>query len=307
VHDALRALATPFGHLTDPGQRLFWPFLLGALVLALLLGGSWRALCARRVWLHRSSLLDYQLLFAKPVIEALLFPPLLFSAYALARWTLIELDSAFGVPEPSTWSPWAIRALYTATLFLAWDASRYLVHRVAHEVPFLWELHQVHHSAEVMTPFTLYRSHPLESLLFKLRGLFVTGLVTGLFLHLFRADTTQYDFLGVNALGFVLNLAGGNLRHSHVFLRYPRWLERVLISPAQHQLHHERRTGGHRVNYGSWLAIWDLLGGSWVPSTRRPRAFGLMPAEQNHRQSLASALARPVLGAVRRLGRPARR
>ena len=37
---------------------------------------------------------------------------------------------------------------YTALLFLASDGSRFLLHKVMHEVPLLWRFHQVHHSAQ---------------------------------------------------------------------------------------------------------------------------------------------------------------
>ena len=34
-----------------------------------------------------------------------------------------------------------------------------------HRVP-LWAFHQVHHSAETMTPFTIFRTHPVEGVIF---------------------------------------------------------------------------------------------------------------------------------------------
>ena len=54
---------------------------------------------------------------------------------------------------------------------------------------------------------------------------------------------------------FTAHVVGDNLRHSPVALRYPRWLEHVFISPAQHQYHHTR--SGSRRNYGGVMAIWD--------------------------------------------------
>ena len=68
--------------------------------------------------------------------------------------------------------------LYTLVLFVAWDLSRFALHWALHRFETLWQFHQVHHSAEVLTPFTLYRSHPVESLLYGLRGVVVTGVVT---------------------------------------------------------------------------------------------------------------------------------
>lgn len=318
-----RALCSPLGYPTSPDQRLFWPFLAGALAIALVflfVTGrrdlrSALGLMSPRVWLHRSSLLDYQLLFAKPVVKALLFTPWMFSTFAVASSVTQALDGWRGVPERSGWQQWQISLAYTLVLFVCWDASRYLVHRLAHGVPFLWELHKVHHSAEVMTPFTIYRSHPLESLLFQLRGIVVAGVVAGVFFHLFRSRAMQYEVLGVNAVGFVLNTLGGNLRHSHIWIRYPRWLERVLISPAQHQIHHSSVLESCHSNYGSFMAVWDWMGGSLRLSAdcTRPLRFGLPGRELNHSpHGLLSALVRPVLASVRRLSpsisrRPPRR
>jgi sterol desaturase/sphingolipid hydroxylase (fatty acid hydroxylase superfamily) len=32
-----------------------------------------------------------------------------------------------------------------------------------HRIPVLWEFHKVHHSAEVLTPISLYRAHPVDT------------------------------------------------------------------------------------------------------------------------------------------------
>jgi sterol desaturase/sphingolipid hydroxylase (fatty acid hydroxylase superfamily) len=156
----------------------------------------------------------------------------------------------------------------------------------------------------VLTPLTVYRNHPVESLFFALRGVLATGLVTGIFFHLFRGRAVQADILGANAIGFVFNLVGGNLRHSHVWISYGRFLERILISPAQHQIHHSSDPSHYGRNFGSWLAIWDGLGGSLhLAGTERPLDFGLKVPDRNHDpRGLISALVRPVTGSVRVLG-----
>ena len=42
----------------------------------------------------------------------------------------------------------------------------------------------------------------------------------------------------MNLFSFIFNIAGANLRHSHIEIAYWTWLEKIFISPAQHQLHH---------------------------------------------------------------------
>ena len=71
-----------------------------------------------------------------------------------------------------------------------------------------------------------------------------------------------YTVLGVNIFVFLFNILGSNLRHSHVGIRYWKWVEYIFISPAQHQLHHSIARDHHDKNFGAALAVWDWLFGS---------------------------------------------
>lgn len=316
---AALSLLTPLGYLTQPAQRLYWVYLAGAVLLAVIVRAAtargprrrplavaqW--LTSRSIWLHPSARLDYKYLFAKAVIKLLFLTPWLGVSFSLGVWTAARLHDGLGPASPSSASPHLVTALYTVLLFICSDLSRWAVHVAAHSVPALWELHKVHHSAEVMTPFTLYRSHPLETALFQLRGVLVTGLLAGTFFHFYGPAARQLELFGVNAVGFVLNLLGGNLRHSHVRLAYPAWLERVLISPAQHQLHHSRDPAHFHQNCGAWLAVWDWLAGRLILSRdARPRGFGLPVEELNHHPSrLLESIWGPVRALFARTGRVA--
>ena len=170
------------GPLLDPSRRVFWPFLLGALVLCIVVwkraGRPLRALPGflfpRSIWLHPSAVLDYQLLLLRGLAKLLGLGGLGLSAWAVAVGLVRWLDGAFGLQQVDGVPLALAGAAYTAALFVASDASRYLVHRLLHAVPALWQIHQVHHSAEVMTPLTFYRAHPLESALYFLRSALVT-------------------------------------------------------------------------------------------------------------------------------------
>lgn len=304
----LHALREPFTLVTTPGERAFWPFLLTSLAIAGVVlflrtrspARTARGLLARRVWLHRSALMDYRLIVVNALIKALLVTPIMLSALALAVWVVDALTAQLGAASPSSLSRLEIMALYTAVLFVAWDGSRYVVHRLLHRVPALWEFHKVHHSAETLTPFTVYRAHPVESALMQLRGVLVTGALTGVFFYLFRDRAVQYELLGVNAAGMVFNAAGANLRHSHVWLSYGPVVERIFMSPAQHQIHHSTDPREAHCNFGSALALWDWLGGSLRLARRRPERFGVPAGELNHDPaSVRSALAGPFLALAR--------
>ena len=126
-----------------------------------------------------------------------------------------------------------------------------------HRIPFLWEFHKVHHSAETLTPLTVYRTHPLEGIIFSLRGIFVQAFSVSVFVLLFDDKVDLLSIYGVNIIIFAFNITGANLRHSHIRISYGRRFERVFISPAQHQIHHSSLPEHHNRNYGSVLAIWD--------------------------------------------------
>jgi sterol desaturase/sphingolipid hydroxylase (fatty acid hydroxylase superfamily) len=273
-------------HLDAPEERLFWPYLASALALALLGAAAGRVslrrdVFSRDLWWHPSARADYLYFLLRAALSAFVIAPLLVSSTVVAVKVVLVLYEFLGQPPDWPLGASGTTALYTALLFITSDASRFLLHKWMHESDVLWRFHQVHHSAEVMTPITLYRTHPVEGLLMALRGVLVTGLVGGLVSYLARGQAVPAEVLGVNAIAFALNLAGANLRHSHVWLSFGP-LERLLLSPAQHQLHHAVETGGLGVNYGAFLALWDRLAATWVPAAQRPARFGLPEDALNH-------------------------
>ncbi|MDP6189836.1 MAG: sterol desaturase family protein, partial [Gammaproteobacteria bacterium] len=132
-------------------------------------------------------------------------------------------------------------------------------------------------------PFTVLRTHPVEAVLFGLRGALVQGLVTGIFVYLFGSQVSLLGVLGANGLVFVFNLLGANLRHSHVPLSYGNRVEKWLLSPAQHQLHHSEDIAHYDKNLGVVLALWDRLGGTWLAyQPQTPLQFGVKDQYGQH-------------------------
>lgn len=236
----------------------------------------WRYMFPSQIWLTRSTLVDLGLLSANALLKIGLFIPLIGGAFQVGFYTVTTLAQVFGPLEVSQ-NPLSTELilLYTLTLILALDGSRYCLHRAMHHWPLLWRFHKLHHSATRMTPLTLYRIHPVESLLQYLRDILVTGIVTGCFFYFCGRNMDLVTILGVNAARFIFNLLGANLRHSHIWLSFGP-LEKLLISPAQHQIHHSIHRKHHNKNFGSQFAIWDLLGGTLVLAKQRKQLkFGL--------------------------------
>ena len=101
--------------------------------------------------------------------------PRLVSKLALAT-ILFETMHIWFDGRPSLWpnAPnWVIAGVFTTTLFVLDDAAKYVIHRALHRIPVLWCFHRVHHTAETLTPFTVYRTHPVEGIIFALRAIFV--------------------------------------------------------------------------------------------------------------------------------------
>jgi len=242
-------------------QRLFWVYLLSAAIIAILyviFAHSVREEYAKRtIWLHSSALMDYKYFFVVSFIKVAVILPLILSSKDVALYVTLLLQESFGFIAPLALSKESVVLLYTLTLFVVGDFTRYWLHRAMHSVPLLWRFHKVHHSAVVLNPLTFYRVHPVENILFGLRYALSVGVVTGVFLYLFGAKIGLVQIVGANVFVFVFGILGANLRHSHIPLRYGDFLEKIFISPYQHQLHHTVQHSGK--NFGGALAIWDAL------------------------------------------------
>jgi len=249
----------------------------------------------RSIWLHPSAVVDYQIFFINNLIKFFLIVPFLMTHVQL-MWVIVRFWEEYGgEPLATSWAAWQINIAYTIVFLLVSDFSRFLIHWSMHKVPFLWQFHKVHHAAEVLTPMTLYRIHPLEYFVYKLRSVVVFAVVAGTFYFWFRSAIVPWTILKIHAGIFVFNLLGANLRHSHIPISFGRWLEHLLISPAQHQIHHGQAPQYYDKNFGSMFAFWDWLFGSLVISHQQQRiAFGIEQEEQRQMRSLWQNLWAPI-------------
>ena len=278
----LSGAGSPIYYFADTGSRMFWLHWLTAAICISVVLKSYSTVDRRHVtshladwsyWLNSSTIKDYCLMFINAGLRASLWLPLIGSRLIGTLVVARTMRDQFGFPEEVVWDPISLTLLYTVIYFVIDDLSRFALHVAMHKVPLLWRLHRVHHSATTLTPFTVFRVHPIESAIYFFRAFFVFSLVSGVFVWLFGRHLSIIDVLGVNALGFIANAAFANLRHSHVWVGFGK-LEYFLVSPAQHQLHHSSQPG--RGNYGSVLSIWDRwLGTFKLSGTRRVLNFGL--------------------------------
>ena len=298
LFDSVSGLA---GYVVDANKRIFYGYIIGAIVLAVpvyfarkkakllaganphkpTLAGFCGYLFNRKIWLDPSAKQDYWLFVINRFIRLFLYAPAILLMVPVALWVSGALEQLFGPSSFLAWPPAAIVATFTLALFIADDFSRFLLHWLLHKVPWLWQFHRVHHSATVLTPMTVYRSHPLESYLYACRMALAQGSVVGVGYYVFGPVLSMFDVLGANLFVFIFNLLGSNLRHSHVWLSWGSSIERWFISPAQHQVHHSDNPQHFDCNLGSALAIWDRMFGTLVlaKSVKRLR-FGIGHGEK---------------------------
>lgn len=290
-------------YFINPDKRLFWAYLLSSVLISIIYfyisKKNTRVISSSKLWLHPSAKLDYYYFFLSYFINIFLLIPFIISAKTIAFGVNKFLYQEFDYFENSFFSYEMIILMYTLSIFLVSDFTRYWLHRFLHTIPFLWEFHKVHHSAKVLTPITFYRVHPVENFLFGLRYSFSIGLVTGVFIYFFGAMIDIYMVFGVNVFLFLFSLLGSNLRHSHVPFSYGRFLEKWFISPKQHQIHHSKKH--FNKNYGGYIAVWDRVFGTLCLSQSvKVMKFGLRNEQMKDYKSLIDLIFRPFINLIKK-------
>jgi sterol desaturase/sphingolipid hydroxylase (fatty acid hydroxylase superfamily) len=132
--------------------------------------------------------------------------------------------------------------------FFALDLTGYLVHRIDHEYNFFWNSHIIHHSSEEFNLACALRQN--VSIFFRLFTIFllpaallgVPGTVIAVVapLHLFAQF--WYHTQHINKMGF---------------------LEKIIVTPSHHRVHHAINKEYLDKNYGQILIIWDKWFGTF--------------------------------------------
>ena len=296
----LDRLAATFALIAGPESRV-WPlYIVSMLMICFVIyrrsrvkGSFFRWVFPSEIYNHKSHWVDIKL-FLMGRLLALMG---VFNA-VVASALVATMITSFCGPADSDSQQW--HPFYMALLVIvAADFGTYWVHRLHHEYPLLWPFHAVHHSAEVMTPITAFRKHPVYDLTANaVRGV-ILGLLQGILLALFVGEVQFMQLLGVNVFYVTFNIFGSNIRHSHIWLSYGPVLEHILISPAQHQVHHSIEPRHFNKNYGEVFAIWDWMFGTlYVLREREQLKFGLGDEHgdriQQPHDSLWNALIVPI-------------
>ncbi|NND42034.1 MAG: sterol desaturase family protein, partial [Silicimonas sp.] len=239
-----------------PSQRAFYLYLLSAFVIA---GVSWAYFSHReesarpdgiekgllawvfdpKVWFHRSARQDYLYFVLNALFYYGIIAQLMISGHVFFNVFGLALENLFGVRDTAIFEPSLLTAAaYTLAVVLAIDLAVWVTHYLQHKIVVLWQFHQVHHSAEVLTPMTVYRMHPVDLFFTGFAVAALLGLAFAGFTYLTQAEPAEITVMNLNLVTFAFYIVGYNLRHSHIWGGYPVWLSHILISPAMHQIHH---------------------------------------------------------------------
>jgi sterol desaturase/sphingolipid hydroxylase (fatty acid hydroxylase superfamily) len=255
--------------------------------------------------LHNASArADFLFWLSRKIFMPLLVLPLVLSTVAAGHLAYWVLSLILGAPaHPVAPAGPGLLVVFTVTMLIAYDLSYYLYHRMQHRVPILWELHKVHHSAEMMIGVTKDRVHPIDEIMNRWWDGLIPGLCYGIWLF-FALDPVELTVFGLNV--YVLRniiVMMDFVRHTHLKLSYGRHLSVILLSPHYHQLHHSIAEKHWDKNFGLGLSIWDRVFGTLVvPEPDEDFVFGLTDNEHHEYQSLYKLHVVPLKKIAGRLG-----
>lgn len=154
--------------------------------------------------------------------------------------------------------------------FIISDFVQWNVHVLLHRVPFLWEIHKVHHSVKEMGFAAHLRYHFGETFVYNSFKYISLSLIFGFNLEL--------AFL---VHGFAITI--GHLNHANIGWDYGP-LKYILNNPKMHIWHHAKELPQHLpygMNYGISLSIWDyIFKTDYIPHDGKEIELGFEDDEQ---------------------------
>jgi len=216
--------------------------------------------------------------FVWAIYEAVLHALVIVTFVAWLHQTYQAHLSFLTIDAIAVWPAWA-RFIVGALLL---DFAFWLQHFLMHKIPWLWQLHTVHHSQETINFFTNKRYHVLEYIV---RHLIV--VVPFLVLNI-NAPTIIIYYLALDAY---TNFYHGNIKTNLGPLKY------ILVTPQSHRVHHSKLPQHQDKNFGSIYTVWDFIFGTQYRGFSEYPATGIEdPAfPQVSRSRLALILVMPIV------------
>jgi sterol desaturase/sphingolipid hydroxylase (fatty acid hydroxylase superfamily) len=297
-------ILAPFTILTNLSNRMAFIYLFTSLLVAILVYflnrarqgtaseiSLFRWLLPTHILKHPSAQVDLSYYLVNKMLLAGIYGSVILTSQ-IAHFSVTNLMEAVFGPSTAAVEPhWGYSVLTTLAIVLVLDFSLWAAHYMFHKVPVLWDYHKVHHSAEVMTPITAARMHPVEEVFDSLLVGFVMGGTYAVLQFLLGEAAIHLRLFDVNIVLAIFYFSAFHLRHSHVWVRYPYWLQHIFVCPAQHQIHHSVDRKHWDKNMGFIFAFWDWAFGTlYAPKGKEEITYGLGTHEDGGTWHSLSAL-----------------
>jgi sterol desaturase/sphingolipid hydroxylase (fatty acid hydroxylase superfamily) len=326
LDDVINAISSQFGNV----QQALFEALVQPLVYALGMGNLLEDAYTATGWLLVGllQLLIMVLVFGalerwrpvealsdRPAVRTDVFYTLIhrLGLFRVALFFLVEpwVDEAFGWARvqgfngihldelTATWWPgisdtaWFSLVLY----LLVFDFVDYWIHRGQHASNRWWSLHAVHHSQRQMTMWSDNRNHLLDDML---RDLIIVLVARGV-------GVPPGQFVAVVAFTQLVE----SLSHANTRVAFGSVLEKVLVGPRFHRVHHGIGIGHESsgpgslggCNFAVLFPVWDILFGTADFRSRvSPTGIRDQLPEMGERDYGRSFLAQQWLGVLRLIG-----
>ena len=151
--------------------------------------------------------------------------------------------------------------------FILKDFIHWNIHRLLHRVPFLWQFHKLHHSAEEMGFAAHLRFHWMETVVYNTFQ-YIPMAIIGFGLE-------EYFFVHIIALSI------GHFNHSNVKINLGP-LKYIINNPQMHLWHHAKEIPSkYGVNFGLSLSVWDyIFKTAYIPDVKSDIVLGFKNIEQ---------------------------
>lgn len=202
--------------------------------------------------------------------------------FYLLNW-VTPLWDAIGMNPPEAWAlldQWPLW-LQFIVFFLLRDFVEWCVHNLLHRVPWLWEIHKLHHSIKELDWIGNFRFHWGEMLVY--------GTLTYFPLVIMGVDGRVLLAIGV------ISMLIGNLNHSNLHISWGP-LRYLVNSPRMHVWHHDMINHGKSgQNFGIVFSLWDWLFGTayWPKGKEQPDEIGFK-GERRYPKTLIGRLLYPL-------------
>ncbi len=192
----------------------------------------------------------------------------LLAEFGIYNWAAFHVDS------------W-LRGMQLLVMFVVADFIQWNTHRLLHRVPWLWEVHQLHHSVKEMGFAAHLRYHWVETIVYK----------SILYIPLGMIGFGISDFFLVH----IIALAIGHLNHANLNLSYGP-LKYLLNNPRMHIWHHAKELPRpYGVNFGISLSLWDyLFRTAYIPHDGREIELG-WPQDEDFPRSFPGQMVYPFV------------